>query len=194
MGYIDTRPAPAFVISWPVAAVNPGLPYDGPVVGSGSYPDLPESQGWYENFVDDYIERTNIHFKKVKPDIDDRSPDFLACNPTAAHNHVVGYGPGGRLAAVAAMPCWVTYRGAVRVPGFFNSPHRLPLPGWCPRNSHCTGSVMPGLGIRSRSDLVVSWMTGITGLPPMMPVLARTTVMGVAWSLAVALTRITVGC
>ena len=130
-GYVDTRPAPAFVISWPTGPMLSGLPLDGPAVGVG-YPDLPESRGWYENFVDDYIERTNIHFKKVKPDIDHRSPSFLACNPSAAHNHVVGYGPGGQLAAVGAMPCWVTYRGAVRVPGIYQLATPSPASGMTP--------------------------------------------------------------
>ena len=118
-GYVDTRPAPAFVISWPTGPLNPGLSYDGPIVGSGLYPNLPDEEGWYGNFVADYIVRTNIHFQKVRPDIEHLSPGFLGCNPAAAHNHVVGYGPGGRLAAVAAMPCWVTYRGAERVPGIY---------------------------------------------------------------------------
>ena len=118
-GYVDTRPAPAFVISWPTGELVNGLPYDGPEVGSGSYPSLPDEEGWYGNFVADYILRTNIHFRKVRPDTEHLSPGFMACNPAAAHNHVVGYGPGGRLAAVAAMPCWVTYRGAERVPGIY---------------------------------------------------------------------------
>ena len=79
---------------------------------------MPAEQGWYENFVADYIVRTNVHFQKVEPDIEHRSPSFLQCS-SAAHNHVVGYGPGRRLAAVAAVPCWVTYRGAARVPGIY---------------------------------------------------------------------------
>ena len=122
-GYVDTRPAPVFVISWPVGLENTALSYDGPKSDPGpvNYAVDADHPKVLEHILAAYKQSIASQFKLMTPDPLQLRSGYTACDDSssARHNHVLGWRMGGELVAFESKPCWVTYSDAIRAPGLY---------------------------------------------------------------------------